>query len=222
MPDIAIVNASKVMSDADVEKICEAVAAQDREDFAPAWNLPPAIYHFFPLGKMPDKSMWAIFLNRHSTDAGALGWHDNEAGLIFSRVFVGDDIKYGVSPSITISHEALEMRGNPDLTAFYVAPNGDKTPREASDAVEDDSLGYEKLGVKVSDFVLPAYYSGGSGPYDFRGALTGPFPRLTPGGYVNILPRGSGSWHQVTARRVDGSLSYRSMRHGRGARLQSG
>lgn len=220
MPDIAIVNASQVLSDADVERICEALAAQDGEDFAPAWNLPPATYHFFPFGKMPDKSMWGIFLNRHSTDPGALGWHDDTAGLVFSRVFVGDDIKYGASPSVTISHEALEMRGNPNLTGFYTAPNGDKTPREASDAVEADELGYDKLGVRVSNFVLSAYYSAGPGPYDFRGVLKAPFPHLTPGGYVSVLPHGSGSWHQITARRLDGSLSYRSQRHGRGTRLR--
>jgi hypothetical protein len=64
--------------------------------------------------------------------------------------------------------------------------------------------------VKLSDFVLPAYFSTDAGPYDYQNRLKGPVPTLAPGGYQSIF---DGEWHQVTARLLGGPASYRSTRY---------
>ena len=217
--EIVIVNASPVLTDAEVQIIVPALQHVDDTMLRPAWGFEPAVYSFMPLGQLPaaDDIRWPIYLNRHSTDPGALGWHDDQ-GRPFGRVFVGDCLRYGISWTVDASHEAFEMRGNPFIKEFVKLVDGRTTVRELCDAVEDDALAIEVGGVKISDFVLPAYFARDEvGPYDYGGHLAGPCPALTAGGYQSLLV--NGVWTQLTAMLLGGPPSYRSARYHHGDRL---
>lgn len=201
---------------AEVSSAIAAMQIQVDRDFYPVWKdkirapihfVYAANVHAIPAGA------WPIYLNKHSTDPGALGWHDDQNGQIFSRVFVGDCRRYGLSPSVTLSHEALELILDPDIKRVWKMPDGRLAAFEACDAVESDDLAVEINGVKLSDFVLPAYFSTGTRlPFDFGHRLTGPCPDLTPGGYMSI--RDKSGWTQVQADRLDGLAGRRALMKG--------
>lgn len=218
---ICVVNASPVLSDAEAAAVVPALQKWDDTMVAPAWGFEKCVYSFMPRGKLPGPGdqRWPIFLNRHSSDPGALGWHDDQIGKVFGRVFVGDCILAGVSWTVDLSHEAAEMRGNPTLNRTWTMRDGRLALVELADPVEDDVLAIEVDGVKLSDFVLPAYFSTGPGPYDYKGRLGAPCPSLAPGGYQSIYD--AGAWTQLTAMRIGLPPSYRSMRNHYGMRRPS-
>lgn len=218
MQDMIIVNASNLLKDDDVAITVPALQMQMDRDFLPAWGyaVKPIKFHFATAKEIPQlpPSAWPIFLNRHSKEQGALGWHDDDSsGKIYSRVFVGDCIRFGVDWRVTNSHEALEMALDPNIRRVWHMPNGERAALEACDPVEADTLGYDVLGVRVSDFILPAYFSAhGSGPFDFRKVLTGPCPTLAEGGYQSVTK--NGVWTQVFADLRDGIPGTRALMNG--------
>jgi|SRR5579872_61230 len=217
MPHILIVNACDIVPDERVAQMVPLVQQFDREVFAPALSLDEATYDFVPRGQIPTPTtdVWPIFINNHSTDPGALGWHDDAADLIFSRVFAGDCQKYGIDWMVDCTHEAWEMRGDPAINKTVHLPDGDLAAYELCDPVEDDLYAIPFNGIRVSDFVLPAYWQAAApgARYDYGGHLGGPCPTLASGGYQSLYR--DGQWTQVTARKLDGTFSYRSQRRGR-------
>src|SRR5215467_2400669 len=127
--------------------------------------------------------------------------------------FREDHIQAGDRVSVTLSHEVLEMLGDTDINLMV-----QKGPRgyayEVCDAVEDDSLGYDINGVRVSDFVYPQYFETfwhkGATKFDHLGHLSGPLPSLTHGGYMSYLDYASGQWKQITARLDEGNSTHRN------------
>lgn len=89
MIDIAIVNATQLLKDTQVSAIIPAIQSFDTEILAPAWQLPPATYHFVPYSqrlKVPtDGSVWPVFLRKWSDLPDALGYHEDQAGYIYGR-----------------------------------------------------------------------------------------------------------------------------------------
>lgn len=84
------------------------------------------------------------------------------------------------SLSQTISHELLEMLGDPYCN--FWADFGDlEDAVELCDRVEGDS--YDIDGIAVSNFLGPRAFRPGDGPYDHLGLLKHPFD-LTAGGYA--------------------------------------
>ncbi len=172
--------------------------------------------HLVGRAEQPVANYWKLWLMDNSDDAGALGYHDDPGGVPEARVFVEDDIRYSSEISVTISHELMEMLADPTTTRMGPTIGGAQYIVEVCDAVEADEDGYPKLGVQVSDFVLPAYYGFRawgvplSAPYDFRGLLTASCPALRPGGYIMFLE--NGVWTNKMARYADGSLSHRAIR----------
>lgn len=218
-PNISIINASHVMLDSSLKAMLPAFQKYVDHYVGPAWTV-SADLHFVPWGAKADPHHWWILINNHSDVDGALGYHDTQPnGLPYARIFAGDDLKYGASVPVTITHELAEMLGDPGASAtvqvgfrFYA--------RELCDAVEADEQAIAIDGVPCSNFVLPPYFRRGSaGPWDYQKNLAGPVPALTPGGYMAFEV--GGVWHQVTARLADGSLSRRSLRTGRCARRAS-
>src|SRR5262249_22633336 len=135
-----------------------------------------------------------------SDQAGALGYHDLTAsGQPLGKVFARTDQKYGLDVAVTLSHELIEMLGDPWIN--LVVENADSSRgyiRELCDAVEDDRLAYEIDGVKVSSCVYPTWFNP-SAPkgvkFDHGGVLSGPFT-LAPGGYIGYQDLRAGAWHQ--------------------------
>jgi hypothetical protein len=213
-----IVNASPLLMDEQARAYVPALQRQVDRDFLSAWGACATAVQisFASATDIPhlDPSSWPIFLNRHSNDPGALGWHDMQDGRIFSRVFVGDCMSAGLDWGATLSHELLELILDPDVKRVWRMPDGRLAALEACDAVESDDQSYPSLaGLHVSNFVLPAYFSTGAGPWDFGRRLTGPCPTLTPGGYMSVSDN-AGNWTQINRDRADGHAGRRALRLG--------
>jgi hypothetical protein len=215
---IVIVNASTVLHNADVDALIPSLQFKFDRDFYPAWNkysIPQVKFSFASMAEINhlDPKSWPIFLNKHSKEADALGWHDDQSGKIFSRVFVGDCIRLGLDWGTTISHEADEMILDPNIQRVWKMPNGELAALEACDPVESDALGYDVNGHKMSDFVLPAYFSTNkNGPYDFKHYLGSPCPALTQGGYQSVTK--DGEWTQIYADMPDNIPGARALMNG--------
>jgi len=222
-PTIAIMNFSSVLSDTEVRAAIAALQVQIDRDFRPLWGLSANLL-FVPSIKRPPINAWVVQMLDTSDVGGALGYHDmTNIGLPVGKVFAKDDKKYGLSWTITLSHEVLEMLGDPyiDTTVFVQDSNttGMMFAYELCDAVEDDGLGYVINGVRVSNFVTPAYFEAGRLPgstkFDFRNALTAPLT-LAGGGYMSVFavnPKTTG-WSQLTdAKGVAPRLTMKLARH---------
>lgn len=218
MKRLVVVNASPLLSDKDVQARVKPLQTQIDRDFMPHWQhkVEPVHVEFAGIDDIPDlpPDCWPIFLNRHSTDAGALGWHDDDPSQnirVYSRVFVGDCLRFGLNWGVTLSHEALELILDPDIRRVWRMPDGRLAAFEAADAVEADDLAYDIGGHKMSDFVLPAYFSTSHrGPFDFKHHLHKPCPALMPGGYMSISDA-AGNWTQITMDREDGLAGRRAL-----------
>ena len=214
MIEITIVNASSILGDDMIAACVPAIEAQANEDVCPAWRIEPVKLTF--AGKTAPDGSWPLYVMDHSDDPGALGYHLDSQGRIEGKVFAADCLRYGASWTVDLTHELIEMLGDPLTTTTMPLPDGRVTIRELCDAVEDESVAYLKRGVLVTDFVLPAYFQPGStGPWDFEGHLKGPAPTLTAGGYLSIYDAGLRQWTQITARHRDGSIARRARRVGR-------
>src|SRR5712692_10062037 len=149
MPNIkiAVINASTVLTDKDIENVLPALQTQVSRDFAPAWGV-DADLAFVPQGSNPSPGAWWLVILDNSDQAGALGYHDvTSEGLPLGKVFAGSDIQYGYNWTVTASHELLEMLGDPeiDLTVFVQknARSGELYAYEVCDACEADQFGYQ-------------------------------------------------------------------------------
>jgi hypothetical protein len=220
MTDIVLVQASRILTDAQVVSVLPSLQKWDDDYLRPAWSLDAARYGFatmadFQAGKTT--GAWPIFINNHSRDPGALGFHSQTPdGQPFGRVFVGDCLRYGISWTVDLSHEAGEMREDPTIDNFFTMADGRIVMREVGDAVEADENGIMVDGLLMTDFVMPNYFSTqmppGSGvQFDYQRKLHGPCPALTPGGYMGVFE--GGQWTQVTAMFYGGAPTNRSLRH---------
>jgi hypothetical protein len=212
---VAVVNASTVLSDNDVQTALPALQTQVHRDFAPAWGI-DADLTFVPKGAQPLPTAWQLVILDNSDQAGALGYHDVTAqGLPLGKVFAGTDRQYGLQWTVTASHELLEMLADPEinLTVFVqpTASRGTLYAYEVCDACEADEFGYRINNTLVSDFVYPAWFETfrqpGSTQFDYGKHIQKPLA-LLPGGYIGVfdVTRGTG-WHQLTAE--EGPVLYR-------------
>ncbi len=204
---VAVINASSVLTDAEVQAAVPALQTQVHRDFYPPWGV-DADLTFVPKGHQPPAGSWWLAILDNSDQAGALGYHDvTSEGLPLGKVFAGTDKQYGYIWTVTASHELLEMLGDPEinLTVFIQknARSGELYAYEVCDACEADQFGYQINGTLVSDFVYPAWFESfrkqGSTQFDHDNKINAPF-KLLSGGYIGLFDVKSGSgWHQLNA-----------------------
>jgi hypothetical protein len=203
VPEIAIVNASTVWSDQEALVCVHALQLQLDRDFSQAWGL-DAVLSFFARGAKPPATHQWLVLADTSDQAGAAGYHETtSAGLPLGKAFLATTQQAGGIPSVTVSHELLEMLADPWIN--LAVANGDNTrlyAREVCDACEDDQWAYQINGVSVSDFVTPIWFDPlqpAGRHFDHMGHLTtGPFTLLA-GGYIGAMDISGGGWTQITA-----------------------
>jgi hypothetical protein len=196
------------VADADVQAAVPDLQTQVSRDFAPAWGI-DATLTFVPTTGTPNPQTWWLVILDNSDVSGALGYHDvTSEGLPLGKVFAGTDKQYGLSWTVTASHELLEMLADPEINlTVFAQPTDDSGTLysyEVCDTCEDDSLGYLINATLVSDFVYPAYFetsrTPGSTQFDQQKQLNAPVPTLLPGGYIGAFDVTSGTgWHQITA-----------------------
>lgn len=201
---VAVMNASTVLTDAEVKAVVPALQTQVHNHFAPAWGI-DADLTFVANGDRPPAGAWWLAVLDDSDQAGALGYHDlTNEGLPLGKVFAGTDKQLGYQWSVTASHELLEILADPDvdLSVFVQADasSGALYAYEVCDACEDDQFGYQIDGVLVSDFVYPAWFETfrqpGSTQFD-QGQLIRQPLQLLQGGYIGVFDVTAGTgWTQ--------------------------
>jgi hypothetical protein len=230
---VAIVNHSTVVSEDDVARAVAALQRQVTYHFRPYWNASATllIVDSTPAGRAGDMAgpdivdqlppeAWLLAVMDDSDQAGALGYHKiDQTATPVGFVFAKTDQENNLEWTVTLSHEALEMLGDPYANlVVQIRADGTAVACESADAVEADDLGYDIDGVRMSDFVTPHWFIAGSpGPWDYRGHCSQAL-QLLPGGYIGVWEPNRG-WTQVTAqgapRHTEGPR-FRLRRDGRG------
>jgi hypothetical protein len=193
------------LSDEAVQDGIRAVNRQIAEDFNPNWSMGAELRLEGAIGKDPDgaklpelKGDAIIYLWNGVDVDDALGYHEaNAAGTPFGFVFT-ELVKQLKEPwTVTFSHEALELIGDPEANLLVAGPHPEDPKQEVfhwyemCDAVQDEI--YKIDGVAVSNFVLPLYFTQFAevgGRNDFLGRLTkGKALQsfgINPGGYIGF------------------------------------
>lgn len=196
LPVIAITNESTVLTDDQVKAVLPALQKQVTNDFRAFYDIDATLV-FVAKGSVLTDGWWQIVVLDDPDQAGALGYHDiSSQGTPLGKVFAKLDIENKSSWTVTISHELLEMLGDPDINLCAQADTGVIYAYEVCDPVESDSLGYQIYGVLVSDFVTPKWFqpSAFGSLYSFKNNVSGSF-RLAKDGYISIYK--NGAWSQV-------------------------
>lgn len=206
-PIIAIINQTSVLEDADVLATVPALQIQIDRDFAPAWGIAADLVFIGKTGIVPDNS-WVIYLLDHSDQQGALGYHDiTPQGNPVGKVFVADDKAYGLSWTVTLSHEILETILDPFIVNCVFSQQTNTTGTiyalEVADAVEADELAYTINGILVTDFCFPSWFESfresHSTKFSFGNNVHAPF-EIADGGYIGAFEVGPDTqgWTQLT------------------------
>ena len=203
MIQLAVINASTVISSDDVQAMIPAFTRQWNSDLKPVWGVDSANFTFVPQGQAPAaETWWAVFLD-NSDQAGALAYHDlTNDGLPISKIFVKTLQLDQASVSVGATHELCEMAVDPWLNSAYQDLQGTFWAGEICDPVEDDKYGYQIGNVLVTDFVTPNWFGHqhAQSQIDFKGFATTPFAVLS-GGYAQKFDPQTG-WQQVTGSRA--------------------
>jgi hypothetical protein len=190
--------------DEDVHAAIRAVNRQIREDFEPYWSFGATLRLEGKTTSRPRKQELSdmrgdavLYLWDEIDAEGALGYHDtNNRGIPYG--FVLTELGLDESWTVSFSHEALELVGDPQANLLVQGPHPDNPRRtvfhwfEMCDAVQDET--YDIDGIKVSNFVLPLYFTEGEQPggrNDFLGRKHGGTTLksfgVNPGGYIGFF-----------------------------------
>lgn len=196
---ITVVNQSTLVSNNDAQTMTAAVAAQVSNHVNPAWSLSGITVNYASSPQQVSKDAWALALLDDPDQADALGYHEEDAGIISGKVFARPSLQNGSKAftgpyaiSTTLSHEVLEVLMDPFTTEWCLAGvdsrnNGTFVAKEVCDPVESQFY-VVKVGqtsVNVSDFVIPAWFDPQTkSPYtNILKTVTKPFA-MAKGGYM--------------------------------------
>jgi thermitase len=210
------------VSDSELLKVIRAINRQIHEDVCSYWNLtgqlrldPAGATAVDPMRAPPslrgDAVLYLVDGSIASPDR-LLGYHQHfNDQAPFGAVFVDVCAELREPWSVALSHEALELLVDPDVNLLCKGPHPDPAQSgrmvfhwlELCDAVQAEH--YALDGVDVSNFVLPAYYSGAAPeqvvPCDFLMAGRSEAGALRPfgvkeGGYVGFFDPATGTDQQ--------------------------
>jgi hypothetical protein len=167
---ISVVNFSK-KSDDDVQNVLRAINRQLTEDFRQHWHLNAELRLEGRIGSKPDgkrlqelRGDAILYLWDDLKVNDALGYHDlHHNGVPYGFVFTELSKQLGEEWSVTFSHEALELAADPYVNVLAAGPRPDKPNKmvfhwlEMCDAVQQQTYAID--GVRVSNFVLPHYFT---------------------------------------------------------------
>lgn|SRR5574337_125416 len=217
---IAVINESTLVTNDQVNTMCQAIQVQLDLHVLPAWNMKAGTIKFYAdKNKVPGYA-WVVNMLDNSTQAGALGYHSEDNDKIDAFIFAGPVLQNGgvvlhdphnpqnTSVASVLSHEVCEMIGD-RFAGFWsdgpavVASDG-KTYTEYAlelcDPVEGDSYDIIVNGqtVAVSNFIFPSWFNAQATvpenmPFDYLKKLTKPFS-MTSGGYLIVRQAGNYQW----------------------------
>jgi hypothetical protein len=230
--NISVVNRCPRLHETELRRVIHAVNRQLSEHFEPAWKFGAQLHlhaedsadshgGHVSLAKLPGlHGDGVIYIADKATIADAEGYHDrNNAHIPFGFVFLDVCKEQGDNWTVALSHEAIEMVGDPMSNLLVEGPSPHDPSHmvfhvfELCDPVTNET--YEIDGVEVSNFVFPSYFAygntkgGGAAAKDARndykgrpahGEILKPLG-TTPGGYLQYYdPKLSGDkWTDYTA-----------------------
>lgn len=206
MIEIAIKNLSTVITQAELAKAMPGFQLQVTRDFASVWGI-DAKLHLLERGAALPGGAWQLNVFDNADEAGALGYHETTAkGLPLGKVFAKTTLDYGGLWTVTFSHELLEMLLDPAINLLAIDEQHHRAyAYEACDSVEADELGYQVLGVQVSDFVKPSFFEPGVAVAhtgrSFCNHVSKAF-QLAHGGYLSFIDLTNGEWQQIDFNRA--------------------
>jgi len=194
--------------DEELQHVIRAINRQIAEDFRPYWHIGAELRLEGRSGDRPSTQALAdmrgdavLYLWDKVGKDDPMGYHDtNHRGIPYGFVFTEIADEMEEDWSVTLSHEALELIGDPEVNLLVAGshPNPAEKGRtvfhwyEMCDAVQAET--YKIDDVEVSNFVLPLYFTGGEekgGRNDFLGRRhNGQTLRsfgVNPGGYVGFF-----------------------------------
>jgi hypothetical protein len=206
---ISIVNHSNgEVQDEELQVAIRAINRQIREDFAPYWGISATLRLEGRSVNTPDavqvsdmRGDAVLYLWDKADVPGALGYHfQNNRGIPFGFVFTDLAKQLGEPWTVTLSHEALELLGDPETNLLVMGPHPTDDRDvfhwyEMCDAVQAES--YEIDGLSLSNFLLPLYFTG-TRDVDEVGARNDFLSRsyagqtlnsfgINPGGYIGFF-----------------------------------
>lgn len=199
---ISIINTTSLHRQ-EVQDKLRAVNRQLQEDFRRYWHTDVQLRLEGWTGETLDPNRplnmrgdAVIYLWGDDNTANALGYHDRTyRGVPFGFVFTHLSELLGEDWSVTLSHEALELALDAEINRLVQGPHPDPGEGgrivyhwyELCDAVQADTYCID--GVKVSNFVLPLYFTSSEehlNHNDFLGLGVQSFG-VRPGGYVGFF-----------------------------------
>jgi hypothetical protein len=201
------------ISDEQLHEAIRAINRQLAEDYTPYWSIQARLRVEGESGDKPRKQNLVdmrgdavLYLWDQVDVEDALGYHDtNHRGIPCGYVFTELSKKLKENWTVTLSHEALELVGDPEVNLLVAGPHPDPQEKgrtvyhwfEMCDAVQGEAYAID--GIEVSNFVLPLYFTSGEekgGRNDFlgrshRGNSLRSFG-VNPGGYVGFFDPSTG------------------------------
>jgi hypothetical protein len=204
---ISVLNFSNgLVDDGALQSAIRAVNRQISEDFQPYWGFGAQLRLDATLQRRSAKIKNSelrgdavLYIRVSPRNAADEGFHTSTfGGVPYGFVYLDVSAKLGDEWTITLSHEALELLADPELNLLVQGPHPTRPRRqvfhwfEMCDAVQDEN--YLVDGVRVSNFVLPPYFTSSrerGGRNDFLGTkVKGKTLRsfgVNPGGYINFF-----------------------------------
>lgn len=219
---IAIINQSTLVTNDQVNTMCQAIQIQLDLHVLPAWNMKAGSIKFYAdAAKVPGYA-WVVSMLDNSTQAGALGYHAEDNDKVDAFIFAQPVLSNGgaalvfdpanpgqYTVSATLSHEVCEMVGDRYANGFSVGtsiPQGNLYAQELCDPVENDSYGIMvgTTNVAVSNFIFPSWFNpeavaSKNLPFDYLNKLSAPYT-MDAGGYMIVASLTNEG--QVTAQHV--------------------
>jgi hypothetical protein len=206
MPEFALVAQNNCVPPDVLAFIAAAVNLQMQRDVAPVWG--GDVWTCIALdslnGVAASGARKVLTFKPKLAVPDALGFHTEAGGVEYAEALPPATPAVGQPlDGTTTSHEVVETFGDPTCNAYVTGPSGRRLARELCDPVESDAypisvrIGPETRQVMVSNFVLPSWFNGGTGPYDYLKHLDAS-ETMTAGGYFEYLD-GSGNSQQVFA-----------------------
>lgn len=197
---ITVVNKSTLVTNAQVQMMVRAVASQLWWHAAPAWGMTPTSVVFSLDESTAPPGSWVVGVLDDADQAGILGWHTEENGVIYGRVFAkpvfdngGNAVTKPLSVASVLSHECLETFVDPSCNRYADRGDGVAVALEVGDPVESDSypIKVDTTAVMVSNFVTAAWFDPqATHRFDYMGLCTAPF-QLSKGGYAIQVKEGA-------------------------------
>jgi hypothetical protein len=213
-PTIACFNKAKTPLGFKLPDLIAAMQVYVDQYVAPVWGTPAKLVH----SRDFIKGAWAMVFLDTADQKGALAYHDlTPDGLPESKVFVKTTLDNKELVSVAASHELVEMLVDPATNLMTTGPDP-KTiyAYESADPVE--ALDFEVHGMRMSDFVYPAYFEdfhkAGSVQFDHLNKVRKPFQVLRDG-YQIVFRHGKwtedcGSVRKVKAFQKEDRRGHRS------------